>query len=305
MHTVICETCGKTSKKHKPGRYCSPQCAKVSARKDDITLTCAGCNCSFSVRPNHHRRKYCTHDCYLQAKTGKPAVHASMVICEHCGKNFKLTPNKIERSEHLYCSSECMGQATRIALPISAGELTERYITKQESLQSLAIEFGVSEWVIKRILTENDVPLRGRGQWSKASWEEATPERFAAVSKVGKRNIVLAMAKSDPVAAALAGQIKRGPTSIEKLFMGALDRRQIEYVFQFSVGGKFLCDFYLPAQNTIVECDGIYWHSKPSAIIRDKSKDAYLRKCGYKVIRFTDKEINKQLAHCVDLALSL
>ena len=81
--------------------------------------------------------------------------------------------------------------------------------------------------------------------------------------------------------------------------MAALDGAAIAYEYQFGVGGKFLCDFYLPAANLIIECDGLFWHSRPSAQRRDASKDAYLRKCGYTVMRFTDRQINSNIAECI------
>ena len=41
-------------------------------------------------------------------------------------------------------------------------------------------------------------------------------------------------------------------------------------------------------------------NSTPKAKARDNSKDAYLKKCGYKIIRFTDIEIKENIHACVD-----
>ena len=44
-------------------------------------------------------------------------------------------------------------------------------------------------------------------------------------------------------------------TSIERKTKEWLDRKGINYIQQFNLGDKFLCDFYIPALNLIVECD--------------------------------------------------
>lgn len=43
------------------------------------------------------------------------------------------------------------------------------------------------------------------------------------------------------------------------------------------------------------EWDGEYWHTKPKRVLLDKSQDAYLKKCGYKVLRITDREIKNNI----------
>lgn len=54
---------------------------------------------------------------------------------------------------------------------------------------------------------------------------------------------------------------------------------------------KFLVDILIPDKKIIIQWDGVYWHSKPKRVLLDKSQDAYLKKCGYKVLRITDVEM--------------
>jgi len=82
------------------------------------------------------------------------------------------------------------------------------------------------------------------------------------------------------------------PTSIEKKVYEELKSRGLLFENQKLIGNKFVVDAYIPSLNLVVECDGDYWHSLPNNKRRDKSKDAYLRKCGYNILRLTELEIN-------------
>jgi very-short-patch-repair endonuclease len=92
-------------------------------------------------------------------------------------------------------------------------------------------------------------------------------------------------------------------TSIERRMREELERRGIEYVQEFILGNKFALDFFLPKYGIVIECDGRYWHEKPDVAMRDKSKNAYIKKCGYSLYRFWDDEINASISSCVNKVL--
>lgn len=82
------------------------------------------------------------------------------------------------------------------------------------------------------------------------------------------------------------------PTSIEKKVYKELKVRGLLFETQKLINGKFLVDAYIPSLNLIIEADGEYWHSLPKTINRDKSKNAYLKACGYNLLRLSETEIN-------------
>ena len=82
------------------------------------------------------------------------------------------------------------------------------------------------------------------------------------------------------------------PTSIEKKVYNELKARGFLFEKQKTIGNKFTVDAYIPRLNLIIECDGDYWHNLPVNVRRDASKDAYLKKCGYGILRLTGTEIN-------------
>ena len=92
-----------------------------------------------------------------------------------------------------------------------------------------------------------------------------------------------------------------GETNIEKLMRVELEQRQLK-VKQYEKIGSFYVDFLLP-NKIVIECDGIYWHTKPEVMERDRCKNELLKQEGYKLFRFSDREILSDVQKCVDEVL--
>lgn len=310
---ITCVRCGKSFSvipaRRETAKYCSRKCQDNKGEN----RTCLACGTEFYASPSVPK-KYCSQDCYWGSMKGvhpnrpnwrqpNQIVHS----CEYCGKTFTLPPAKSHRSNRLFCSQECMGLANRHepAESYTKDDLERMYTQEQKSFQQIADDLGSTRVVIKRLLQEYNIPLRDKSEWGKASWKYASKERRLAAKKQGRRlgeyskNLPAHEREKRSVVAAKALQDKKGPTSIEKIMMDALDRLGIEYIFQFPFANKFLCDFKLTNYNIIIECDGIYWHSSFEAQRRDKGKDAYLTKCGFKVLRFTGVQLRKDLDRCL------
>lgn len=59
--------------------------------------------------------------------------------------------------------------------------------------------------------------------------------------------------------------------------------------------GKYRIDLALPAYKIAIECDGRAYHSTPQQKAHDRRKNAYLRKHGWKVLRFSGRMIYRDL----------
>lgn len=90
----------------------------------------------------------------------------------------------------------------------------------------------------------------------------------------------------------------RGETSIEKIVRGRLVRAKIQFHQEAKVG-KYHIDFLIDEFKLAIECDGDYWHGLPQTILKDKKKDLFLEEIGYKIIRFSEKDINATSGYCV------
>jgi len=77
-----------------------------------------------------------------------------------------------------------------------------------------------------------------------------------------------------------------GESSIEGITRQLLESSGLGFVAEFNVGGRDVFDFYVPARNLLIECDGTYWHSLPGVEKRDALKTARAQKAGYAVVRF-------------------
>lgn len=82
-------------------------------------------------------------------------------------------------------------------------------------------------------------------------------------------------------------------TNIEEKVRDYLEKKGIEYVFQYPTRTGFVIDFVILNQKIAIEVDGIKWHSSKEAHQRDRFKDYQLRREGWKVIRVKEDEINK------------
>jgi hypothetical protein len=80
------------------------------------------------------------------------------------------------------------------------------------------------------------------------------------------------------------------------------DRLSLKYEHPFVIsdkkyGGSF--DFAFPEIKLAVECDGIYNHSRPKDIVRDIRKAQFCADNDWRLLRFTDQQIKKDLPFCM------
>jgi very-short-patch-repair endonuclease len=81
---------------------------------------------------------------------------------------------------------------------------------------------------------------------------------------------------------------------IERRLYDALTSRGYSVTTQV-VCGKYRIDLVLMGPRIAIECDGKDYHSSPEQKAHDRRKNAYLRRKGWKVIRFSGRQINKDL----------
>lgn len=80
-------------------------------------------------------------------------------------------------------------------------------------------------------------------------------------------------------------------TSIEIKVYTELKRLGFLFEKQRLINDKFVVDAYIPSLNLIIEADGDYWHSLDRVKKKDKAKNAYLKKCGFNLLRIPEHKI--------------
>ena len=78
----------------------------------------------------------------------------------------------------------------------------------------------------------------------------------------------------------------------------------IAFAEQVPMYSRWIVDFVVADWKLIVLCDGLYWHSRPKVAAKDRGQTNYLRKCGWNVLRFTDKEIDGSPDTCLTRILA-
>jgi DNA mismatch endonuclease, patch repair protein len=114
------------------------------------------------------------------------------------------------------------------------------------------------------------------------------------------------------------------PTKLEKAMENALKKNHIRYLpqYPFNIG---IMDFYLPEAKIALFVDGTIWHADPRVYkaedvlffsrntrdvvtskltakevwLKDRRQNAYLKKNGFIVMRFWEKEIKENLQKCI------
>ena len=82
-------------------------------------------------------------------------------------------------------------------------------------------------------------------------------------------------------------------TNIERLVQQWLETHLPgQFKTQVTIPGVGIVDFLIGT--SVLECDGIYWHTKPGRAAYDLRRDAKLNKLGYPVIRFSSDEIERE-----------
>lgn len=184
-----------------------------------------------------------------------------MATCKTCLKEFKSRNRSGRKSPtSSFCSKECYWKNMTILLDCKICGIK----FKRKSNGVLKYCSPKCRWADNEVRQKN------------IDWHKALPkERF---SLMGLKSV--------------SSQDRVGhPTSIEKAVYDYLVLKEIVFEKQKIINGKFSVDAYIPSLNLVIECDGFYWHGLAKNIKRDRAKNAYLKKCGFNMIRLTEQEI--------------
>jgi very-short-patch-repair endonuclease len=97
-------------------------------------------------------------------------------------------------------------------------------------------------------------------------------------------------------------QQQRYPNRLEQAGYALLDQLGSAYEPQYVIAGRFCVDAFVPTAKLAIQWDGDYWHGNPALFPEpdarqcrrrglDKGQDAYLARCGYRVLRIWESEL--------------
>lgn len=257
---------------------------------------CEACGKSFRAFPAHRDRSahiFCSREC--------SKVPIVPIICQSCGNTFLVPARGIKDPK--FCSRDCMNARDRReqvhkmspqvdCVCIQCGKIysVRSSVAKVQKYCSQEC-FGIAH--ADRWVAEKNPNFKGKIAVTCAYCGKV----FETYPSRGGRKKYCCRTHS------LLGNLRRlasNPrTDIECSMANALMDAGIRYDEQVLMFDKFLVDFRLQDFPIIIQCDGEYWHDRPQVRGRDKGQDNYLSKSGFIVLRFTDKQIYKDLKGCI------
>ncbi len=104
----------------------------------------------------------------------------------------------------------------------------------------------------------------------------------------------------------LARMLRKNITKEERILWQLLRNRQffgLKFRRQFPIG-KYIVDFVCERKKVVIELDGGQ-HNEPENILLDEERTKFIENQGYKVIRFWNSDINKNISGVYDKLLEI
>ncbi len=200
--------------------------------------------------------------------------------------------------------------------------LNQLYFEQNMSLIKVGKVLGFDRLIIVKLMKENNIQIKSKTWYINSlkgekhpaygkTWEEIfgknKARKLKQLTSVRSRELIIERIRN--------GRFPFHHTKIEKIMFEEMNKRGFFFTSQYRLK-KFVCDFALPNQKIIVECDGDYWHANPGIynrenferlgkiqqekITRDARKDEFLKKNGWIVMRFFETDIKKNVVECVN-----
>lgn len=116
-----CSTCGKEIEvipcKTSIKKYCSRDCYRQAKTQFKGTFKeCLLCKTTFPVK--HKTNRFCTKECYYKwcRQGNHPDRVRVQVECVFCGKAFEKVPSQVEKYQNHYCSPSCSSKAKSLQM---------------------------------------------------------------------------------------------------------------------------------------------------------------------------------------------
>lgn len=249
-----------------------------STKYNSIETNCEFCGTVYIVpKSRENTSKYCSNDCH-----SKDRIENIEVICDYCEITFTKKRAMIRNNN--FCNRECSAQWN--------SENNKRQV-------AIACFICDKEFNVHRSRAESAKSCSKKCHYI---WLK----EYYFKSDKGRQHLINNGVKS---------QLNQNysDTKPERIMKEYLIHNNIEFIPQHPMYDKFVVDFYLPKEDAVIEVFGDYWHGNPlfygesektkplsEKQIRqkkkDKSRQAYLEKCGHSFHILWENDIYHNLA---------
>lgn len=252
---------------------------------------------------------------YVDIKDLKENSNAKIICyCDYCGEEIIRINNIANRYEHHFCNNTCRGlfQAERIEVTCNT---CEQHFYKRPSETKGNFNFCDTQCRTEYFIKNNPNPKKDK-IISKCEVCRETKEVFQSVYDKNN-NKVFCTQKCFHI---YLNEIRksRKETKPEYMVRKYLEKNNIHHIPQEFIKDKFFVDFLIN-ENIILEVFGDYWHGNPlffgenckrklndmqiKQIKKDKSRIAYLKKCGFQVYVIWENDIYKNIEQCIEIVI--
>lgn len=263
-NNAVCIQCGHQLVKGI--KFCSREC-KSKSQELTINYLCHGCGKSFKKWPCMKRKSnYCSVVCYRNS-TRKDEKRS----CKICKKQFYATQTQIKHGFGVYCSRKCLHTTYPKQIKKICPQCNKNYLVPPS-------------WAVYRNFC------------SKKCQDDSMRDYVLCVCRCCKKEFEIPRSDLNRGRGTYCSRrcfVSFGGSSLLELKMEkALGMAHISFEREVKFK-RFHVDFLIQKYNTVIECDGEFWHLKPNVKERDKRKNILLQGLGYKVLRFTGNELDK------------
>lgn len=175
---------------------------------------------------------------------------------------------------------------------VSKETLIDLYFNKKMTYSEISKELNIAKGSITGLFKKYELNPKSMKDYVDAIWTNE------------KRNQQRQKCYNGEIGIHAQGSSAYRFTKPERNFASWCDKNMIKYERQFQIEkGTHRYDFLLTEKNIIVEIDGEFWHSSEEQKTKDKSFENFAKVNGYKIIRFTDKQIAKSKTNCFKILL--
>lgn len=240
--------------------------AKGTAGYKVRTITCERCG-ETVTRRMRPAQQFCSLTCSRSAPR-PDRMTGEQRTCQRCGSAFYVPRGRVDKGEGLFCSLTCHN--------------ANQGASKTEHVCKMCGE--TFRWSPSRSASGNY-----RITYCSLTCRDDDPQRTAMLLDMNTQQ-----------------QLRR-VTHAEATGYALLDSLGFAYLRQPTFGGKFTPDAAIPAARLVVQFDGDYWHDRSGAsseprirrrVALDRSQDAYVRSCGWEVIRLWASDMEADPGRC-------
>ena len=231
-----------------------------------------------------------------------------ILICDYCNKEYKTYIRP--RCKKHYCSKECSAKGKDTRIQTNCKFCNKKILVRKNELKenNFCSHECLNNWQ-KRNKIELTCKICGNKFYRSASWLKQKQGYYCSLKC---RNEDESWKEKSVYKGNEIQCKKKGLNKLEIKGNEILDKLNIEYKNQYLINNKICVDVFIPNKNLIIQWDGNYWHGKnknyedlepriKKRVDLDKSQDKYLKKCGYKVLRFWEDEIKEKEDYVYDI----